>query len=295
VLRRRHQIIETITPTRYLPRFHWELLVCGVRGHRVIGADVAKLGPQDAVVAFDDPHGKRWLRCLRCDSWLPIEAPQAPARPRMPPRDEIVLPLRGKALRDRIVLRLIAIDRALHVLVLGTLSLAVFFFAADRAHLVHLYAKGLVAFDGLDPSAPPSQLYHHHGVLHQVDRLFTASHEALILIGIALALYALLEGAEGIGLWFGMRWAEYLTFVANCLFLPYEISELIDKLTVLRALTLVVNIAIVLYLVWGKRLFGLNGGVAAEHREREAEMGWPALERTAPRLPAGATAGPAGR
>src|SRR5690242_19085567 len=112
-----------------MPRFHWELLVCGVRGHRVIGADVAEPGPQDAVVAFDDPHGKRWLRCLRCDSWLPIEAPQAPARPRMPPRDEIVLPLRGKALRDRIVLRLLAIDRAMHVVVLGTLSLAVFFFA----------------------------------------------------------------------------------------------------------------------------------------------------------------------
>ena len=243
------------------------------------------------MVAFDDPHGTRWLRCLRCDSWLPVEPPSAPARERMPPREEVDLPLRGKALRDRIVLRLIAVDRALHVLVLGTLSLAVFFFAADRAHLVHLYANALVAFDGLDPSAPPSQLYHHHGVLHQVDRLFTASHEALILIGIALALYALLEAAEGVGLWFGRRWAEYLTFIANCLFLPYEISELVTKLTLFRVLTLVVNIAIVLYLVWGKRLFGLNGGVAAEHRERAAEMGWPALERTAPRLPPPAPSG----
>ncbi len=282
MLRRHRQIIETIKPTRYLPRFHWELLVCGVRGHRVIGTDVAELAPEDAVVAFDDGRGTRWLRCVRCDSWLPTAAPAAPGRPRMPPRDEIQLPLRGKALRDRIVLRLIAVDRALHVVVLGTLSIAVFLFAADRAHLVHVYANALVAFGGLDPSAPPSQLYHHHGLLHEVDRLFTASHRALVLIGIALAAYALLEAAEGVGLWYGKRWAEYLTFVANCLFLPYEVSELIDKVTILRLLTLVVNVAIVAYLVWGKRLFGLNGGVAAEHREREAEMGWPALERSAP-------------
>jgi uncharacterized membrane protein (DUF2068 family) len=284
------RIIETITPTRYLPKFHWELLVCGFRGHRVIGADVAELGSEDAVVAFDDEQGTRWLRCLRCDSWLPVEAPASPPRPRMPPREEIELPLRGKALRDKIVLRAIAIDRALHVVVLGTLSAAVFLFAADRAHLVRLYARTLAAFDGVDPSAPPSQLYHHHGILHEVDRLFTVSHRTLLLVGFALAAYALLEAVEGIGLWYMQRWAEYLTFIANCLFLPYEISELITRVTIFRVAALVVNVAIVAYLVWGKRLFGLRGGVAAEHRERAAELGWPALERSAPRRPAPVTA-----
>jgi uncharacterized membrane protein (DUF2068 family) len=284
-VRRHERIIETIKPTRYLPRFHWELLVCGFRGHRIVGGDVETLGAADAAVAFDDPQGTRWLRCLRCDSWLPTEPPRAPARRRMPPRDEIELPLRGKALRDKIVLRAIAIDRALHVVVLGTLSGAVFLFAADRAHLVRLYARALVAFDGLDPSAPPSRLYQHHGLLHEVDRLFTASHETLILIGAALAAYAALEAAEGVGLWFGKRWAEYLTFIANCLFLPYEISEIVTRVTVFRVSALVINIAIVVYLVWGKRLFGLRGGVAAEHRERAGEMGWPALERSAPPRP----------
>ena len=32
------------------------------------------------------------------------------------------MPLRGKALRDKVVLRLIAVDRALHFLVLGLLG-----------------------------------------------------------------------------------------------------------------------------------------------------------------------------
>jgi hypothetical protein len=31
-----------------------------------------------------------------------------------------------------------------------------------------------------------------------------------------------------------------------------------------------------------KRLFGVRGGVAAEQRERDEDVGWPALERNAP-------------
>jgi len=50
--------------------------------------------------------------------------------PHPPSRDEIKLPPRGKALRDRIVLRIIAIDRAIHFVVLVALAVAVFLFAA---------------------------------------------------------------------------------------------------------------------------------------------------------------------
>ncbi|MEA2155916.1 MAG: hypothetical protein QOE11_2056, partial [Solirubrobacteraceae bacterium] len=38
----------------------------------------------------------------------------------------------------------------------------------------------------------------------------------------------------------------------------------------------------VAYLLWAKRLFGIRGGVAAESRERARDVGWPALERSAP-------------
>ena len=43
-----------------------------------------------------------------------------------------------------------------------------------------------------------------------------------------------------------------------------------------------INVAVVAYLLLAKRLFGLRGGVAAEERERAADVGWEALERTAP-------------
>jgi len=100
----------TQRPRRFYPRFHWELLVCGVRGHELIGTDAAHVGPEHRVFAREQ-DGVRWYRCVRCDSWLPLPPPGNPARAEPPPRDEIELPLRGKALRDKVVLRAIAIDR----------------------------------------------------------------------------------------------------------------------------------------------------------------------------------------
>jgi hypothetical protein len=44
----------------------------------------------------------------------------------------------------------------------------------------------------------------------------------------------------------------------------------------------VINVAVVLYLLRAKRLFGVRGGVAAEHAESAIDQGWDALARTAP-------------
>jgi hypothetical protein len=47
----------------------------------------------------------------------------------------VTLPLRGRPLRDRYVLRLIAVDRLIHFLVLSALAAAVFLFASNKAAL----------------------------------------------------------------------------------------------------------------------------------------------------------------
>ena len=83
----------TQKPRRFVPRFHWELLVCGVAGHELIGTDAAEIRPQDAIVVREG-DGLRWYRCVRCDSWLPLEPPEHPARRFPPDRDEIELPYR---------------------------------------------------------------------------------------------------------------------------------------------------------------------------------------------------------
>ena len=105
----------------------------------------------------------------------------------------------------------------------------------------------------------------------------------MYLAGAAVAAYAVLEGTEAVGLWQGRRWAEYLTFVATVIFVPYEIYELTKTISALKVLALVINLAIVAYLLFAKRLFGLRGGGKAERAEHERDTGWAPLERATPR------------
>jgi len=51
-------------PARFVPRLHWELLVCGLVGHELIGLDAAHLRDADALFARG-MAGVRWHRCLR--------------------------------------------------------------------------------------------------------------------------------------------------------------------------------------------------------------------------------------
>src|SRR6188472_4294861 len=93
----------TQRPRRFVPRFHWELIACGVRGHELVGTNAARVGPEHAAFVRET-DGVRWYRCLRCDSWIPLPPPASPTVAAPPTRDEIELPLRGKALRDKVVL-----------------------------------------------------------------------------------------------------------------------------------------------------------------------------------------------
>src|SRR5438132_3494137 len=201
----------TQKPRRFRPRFHWELLVCGVRGHELIGTDAARLRPEDEVVARED-NGIRWYRCVRCDSWIPLPLPANPTRDTPPERDEIELPLRGKALRDKVVLRIIAIDRAIHFVVLVALAVAVFLFAAHEVRVRDLFYRIVNAVQG--SSTGPAHAS-GHGFLHTFEHLFTLKSSTLYAVAVVAAVYALLEGVEAVGLWYQKRWAEYLTFVAT--------------------------------------------------------------------------------
>jgi uncharacterized membrane protein (DUF2068 family) len=269
----------TQAPRRFRPRLHWELLICSVRGHALIGLDAAALGQQDAILAREDSAGTRWYRCLRCDSWLALPPPASPTRATAPPREEIALPLRGKPLRDKLVLRLIAVDRAFHFVVLTTLGVLVLLFAADRATLRQTFYKIVADLQG---GVAASQSHASHGLLHEIDNAFTTSSAHLHLLGGVLLVYGAVEGVEAVGLWYQRRWAEYLTFLVTTSLLPLEIYEIANRATAFKILAFVINVAVVIYLLRAKRLFGLRGGIAAEHAENALDQGWPALERAAP-------------
>jgi uncharacterized membrane protein (DUF2068 family) len=267
-----------VRPRRFRPRFHWELLVCGIRGHELIGTDAAALRAEDALFARE-MEGRRWHRCLRCDSWLPFAGPPNPERPHPPAREEIELPLRGRPLRDKIVLRLIAVDRAVHFVVLAALAIAVFLVASNEAELRDRFYAILSAIHGGvgGPSHDSDGSF-----VHRIDDLLSLPRGRLQLVGAVLAAYAVLEAVEAVGLWMQKRWAEYLTLIATAALLPLEIYELARGVTVLKVVALIVNIAVVFYLLFAKRLFGLRGGAAADEALRERDVGWAALDRTAP-------------
>ena len=268
----------TERPRRYRPRLRYELIGCGLHGHELLGTDAAELRGEDALFARE-AGGLRWYRCLRCDSWVALSPPDRPAVKYPPDRDQVTLPLRGRPLRDRYILRLIAIDRVIHFLVLSALATAVFLFASNKAALNADFTRILKGLQG-GLGGPVNDT--KHGIVHDLQRLFTVSVTNLYLVGVAVAAYAVLEGVEAVGLWLGRRWAEYLTFVSTLVFVPYEVYELTRSISVLKVLALVINVAIVIYLLVAKRLFGLRGGGRAERAEHERDTGWAPIERATP-------------
>ena len=61
--------------------------------------------------------------------------------------------------------------------------------------------------------------------------------------------YSALLLTEGFGLWFERRWAEYLTVIATSSFIPLEVYELTRRVNDIRLGVLVINLAIVWYLI----------------------------------------------
>src|SRR3954471_11577408 len=229
-------------PRRFVPRFHWELLVCGLSGHELVGLDARTLRPEDAVVAREI-DGVRWHRCLRCDSWLPLGDVSEPTRDVPPDRDEIELPLRGRPLRDRVVLRLIAINRALHFVGLALLGIAILLFSANRADLRDVVLRVTADVTGESANGSGSQ----HGLTHRIDELFSLRSSRLHLFAAIAIVYALVEGLEAVGLWYGKRWAESLTFIVTASLLPVEVYELSHHVSPFKVVAFVLNVAVVAY------------------------------------------------
>ena len=62
--------------------------------------------------------------------------------------------------------------------------------------------------------------------------------------------YGALFLTEGTGLLLRKRWAEWLTIIATGSFIPLEVYELIRRFTAVRLVLLLVNAAVVLFLIY---------------------------------------------
>ena len=157
----------------------------------------------------------------------PTQEP-GPPQPARPPGDRL--------------LPWIAAERAFRAVLLAAVGIVLLThvhenWANDITDLAH---KG-----GLNPKSNWFQRILHDAAKLNAGRAF--------LFGIVALAYAGLEGVEAYGLWNRRRWGEWLTVLATSLLLVPEVWELTKSATFLKVGALLVNIAIVAYLLWRLR------------------------------------------
>jgi uncharacterized membrane protein (DUF2068 family) len=78
------------------------------------------------------------------------------------------------------------------------------------------------------------------------------------LLGAGSFIYAGLFLTEGIGLWMAKRWGEWFTVIITSSLVPVEVYEIFHHLSVIKILVLVINLAIVAYLIYRIRTDARN-------------------------------------
>jgi len=106
---------------------------------------------------------------------------------------------------------------------------------------VQQFAENLVHHMHLDPASRFPRIF-----LDLASR--TTSHD-LWLLAIGAAVYAVVRAAEGYGLWRDRAWAAWLGAGSGLIYVPLEIAALLRGVTLLKIITLTVNVAVVAVLV----------------------------------------------
>lgn len=237
----------------------WSLRGCSREGHATYAPD--EPGLRDRLRA-ETAAGEAW-RCLRCETFV-VGTPSGQG-----PAAEAPIVLRGKALREAFILRLLAVERWIRAAVLAALAFAVFKFESSQTSLQQLFNKDLPRFKDFaqsfnyDLSKSPT--------VDEIRRLLHSKHSTLHLVEAFLIGYAVLQLLEGIGLWSLRRWGEYVAVIGTSIFIPIEVYELSKHVTYVKIAAFIINVALVVYLIVSKRLFGVRGGAKAQHAKRQEQ------------------------
>jgi uncharacterized membrane protein (DUF2068 family) len=237
----------------------WSLFGCFRKGHVTYAPDEPELRGR---LAASTAGGTAW-RCLRCGAFV------TDGQHSSGPAAAAPLIRRGKELRSELILRAFAVERFLRFLVIAAAAYGVWRFKYDKAGIERAYNSDLPAIRALYRDMGFD--VNHSRLLGLIQHSFALTPRALTLLAIGLAVYAVVELVEGVGLWLGQRWGEYFAMVATSIFLPYEIYDLTVKITWLRLVAFAINLLLVVYLVWSKRLFGVRGGKAAYEARLRSE------------------------
>jgi uncharacterized membrane protein (DUF2068 family) len=239
----------------------WSLLGCGASGHVTFAPDEPKLRER---LSVGTREGAAW-RCLRCGTFV-IGEPDSSGPLSAAPRVR-----RDKELRSALILRVFAVERFLRAIIFGALAIAIWRFSSSRLSIEQAYDQMLPAVRTLLRELGFN--VNHSKLLGLIQHAFKLDPHTLTLLALVAGAYAVIEIIEAAGLWLLKRWGEYFAMIATSIGIPYEIYDLTAKVTWLRLVAFVINVALVVYLVVSKRLFGIRGGKKAyEARLRSASI-----------------------
>ena len=129
-------------------------------------------------------------------------------------------------------------------------------YEAAKGALVLLAGLGLLGLIHRDVQEAGEELVRH---LHlspssHYPRIFLAltarvTDGWLWTLALGSLLYASLRFAEAYGLWRGKAWAEWLAAISGAIYVPFEVVELVKKVTALRITSLAVNLLVVGYML----------------------------------------------
>src|SRR3954447_1442908 len=116
----------------------WSLRGCSRQGHATYAPDEGELRERlHAKTAL----GEAW-RCLRCGDFV-LGSPHGSG-----PAADAPIVLRGKALREAFILRLLAVERWIRALILALVAAAVIKFETSQTSLQEFFDKELPRFKG---------------------------------------------------------------------------------------------------------------------------------------------------
>jgi uncharacterized membrane protein (DUF2068 family) len=239
----------------------WSTLGCGRFGHTTYAPDEPGVRAQ---LMGQVPGGEAW-KCLRCGAFVPGQADASG-----PAADAPFVP-RGAQIRSRLILKLFAIERLVRVLVFGAASYLLWRFRGAQSSIERAFNRELPVLRDLFRQLGYN--IDHSRLVGLFEHALTLSSHSITLLALGAAAYAAIEVVEAVGLWLAKRWGEYFAAVATSIGLPLEVYDLSRKVTATAFVLLAVNVALVVYLLVTRRLFGIRGGKRAyEARLREESV-----------------------
>jgi len=227
----------------------WSLNRCARVGHVTYAPDEPLLREQ----MHSATRSAELWQCLRCGTYVP-GSPDGSGPAADAPRVK-----RSKQIRADMFLKLFAIERAIRVLIFGGVAYGIWRYASSRSiaaairrdiPIIREFAKQL-------------GFTLNHALLEKIRSLLHISSSNLRLLALGVTGLAVVSAIEAFALWQAKRWGEYFAATVTSLGVPLEVYELTKAVTVTKLVLFGLNLLLVFYLVYSRRLFGARGGKEA--------------------------------